>query len=172
LIKKLNKNYLIFIFIYIYLYLFNLIYLFLFNLFYLFNYLLGINNINESHSKQPLHHHHHHTSQYEEKRFKRARNNSNTSEASNLTSTSTVTTETTTTTTSGITNENEHYQDDNTYSELLNNPMKKHEIYQMERSHNTFIKSWLDIENKIYTNLNNFIENDFIDLYNFLCQVS
>jgi len=135
---------------------------------------LSINNINEGHSKQPLHHHHHHTSQYEEKRFKRARNNSNTSEASNLTSASTVTTETTTTTTttSGITNENDHYQDDNTYSELLNNPMKKHEIYQMEKSHNTFMKSWLDFENKIYSNLNYFIENDFIDLYDFLCQKS
>ncbi|ORX86499.1 hypothetical protein BCR32DRAFT_264890 [Anaeromyces robustus] len=131
---------------------------------------LSINNINEN-KKEILRHHHHHHSQREEKSHKRARNNSNNSDISNITSASTVTTETTTTTASNITNE-DCYQDDITYSELLNNPMKKHEIYQMEKSHNKFIKSWLDFENKIYCNLNYFIENDFIDLYDFLCKKS
>jgi len=92
---------------------------------------LSINNISENRTKQPLHHHH--ISHREEKRVKRPRKNSNASETSNVTSASTVTTETTTTTTSGIANDNDHYQDDITYSELLNNPMKKHEIYQMEK---------------------------------------
>jgi len=132
---------------------------------------LSINNINETNPKQPRHYHHHHVSKVEEKRHKRARNNSNTSDNSNITTTSTITTETTTTTTSNLTNEPD-YQDDITYSELLNNPMKKHEIYQMEKSHNKFMKSWLDFENKIYSNINYFIKNDFIDLYDFLCKKS
>ncbi|OUM63941.1 hypothetical protein PIROE2DRAFT_60972 [Piromyces sp. E2] len=125
----------------------------------------SINNI-----KKTVHHYHANTR--EDKKIKRARNNSNTSENSNLTSASTITTETTTTTTttSGVTNEMDNYQDDITYSELLNNPMKKHEIYQMEKSHYKFMKSWLDFENKIYYNLNYFIKNDFIDLYDYLCK--
>ena len=42
----------------------------------------------------------------------------------------------------------------------------------MEKSHNQFMKSWLSFETKIHSNLNKFIKNDFIDLYDYLCQVS
>jgi len=61
---------------------------------------------------------------------------------------------------------------DITYSELLNNPMKKHEIYQMEMNHNKFMKLWVDFEIKDNSHLNDFIKNVYFDLYDFLYQVS
>ncbi|ORX48929.1 hypothetical protein BCR36DRAFT_259672, partial [Piromyces finnis] len=127
---------------------------------------MHINNIYETNLKKP--HHDHYVNHEKVKKNKRARKNSNTSENSNLTSTSTTNTEITTTSSFNI--EIKNYQDDITYSELLNNPMKKQEICQMEKSHNNFMKSWLDFENNIYFNLNYFIKNDFIDIYNCLNQ--
>jgi len=127
---------------------------------------------NKSNINKSKKHENQSNSHINERQNKRTRNNSNLSIISNDTSISTITSETTTTINSNITIENDSYQDDITYTELINNPMKKYEIYQMEKSHNQFMKSWLDFENKVYKNLNSFIKNDFIDLYDFLCKKS
>ncbi|ORY55057.1 hypothetical protein LY90DRAFT_507296 [Neocallimastix californiae] len=127
-----------------------------------------INKINKK-SNSPNERHTNKSSK-EKKNHDRTRNSSNISLNSNSTFTSTITTETNTTNASNITSETDNYQDNITYAELLNNPMKKYEIYQMEKSHNQLMKSWLSFETKIHSNLNKFIKNDFIDLYDYLCQ--
>jgi len=129
-----------------------------------------INKINKK-SNSPNERHTNKSSK-EKKNHDRTRNSSNISLNSNSTFTSTITTETNTTNASNITSETDNYQDNITYAELLNNPMKKYEIYQMEKSHNQLMKSWLSFETKIHSNLNKFIKNDFIDLYDYLCQKS